>query len=146
MVVKLLKNIITFAFITTALFNELIQYKMERTVFYFCLSFCVFINTNLFSQDTIKYSQTCYTKQTTIVALSSLPHDSIAAWQWDLNNDGVYNDAVGDTIVHFFLTVNSFPVTVKITPKPGNGNPYTITQNVIIDPLPQVNFFVNNLC
>lgn len=102
------------------------------------------MNTNLLAQDTIKYTQTCYQNQTTLVVLPSLPASSIDSLQWDLNNDGVYNDDDGDTIVHFFGAVDTFPVAVKIIPIIGPA--YFVFNSVIIDPLPNVNFMANNLC
>lgn len=117
---------------------------MNRTLLLFCFVCCTFMSTNLFAQDTIKYTQTCYASQTTLVALPSLPVSSVDSLQWDLDNDGMYNDAYGDTIVHFFVAVGSFPVEVRIVPVTGPA--YFVSNTVTIDPLPQVNFMANNLC
>ena len=64
-------------------------------------------------------------------------------WQWDVDGDGIF-DFNNKTIVYFFTTNDTVAVKLKITPN--FGSPDSITQNVIIDPLPNVNFMVDNLC
>jgi len=89
------------------------------------------------------YSQTCYGQQTILVGSSSLPDTAITSWQWDMDGDGVY-DLNSKTIVYFFTANDTVAVKLKITPN--YGTPDSITKNVIIDPLPNVNFIVDNLC
>ena len=88
------------------------------------------------------YTQTCFGNQTTLVASSTLPDTSISSWKWDLDGNGSY-ELSGKTIIALFTTT-TIPVKLKITPKTGAAD--SITNNVIVDPLPQVNFMVNNLC
>lgn len=89
------------------------------------------------------YTQTCSGNQTTLVASSSLPDSSIASWQWDLNGDGIY-DYPGKIAITNITINDTVAVKLMITPKAGPAD--SITKNVIIDPLPQVNFMANNLC
>lgn len=90
-----------------------------------------------------QFTPTCFGSQTTLVASSSLPDTSIAAWQWDLDTNGTY-ELSGKTIIWLFTSNDTVPVRLKITPKSGAAD--SVTSNVIIDPLPQVNFMANNLC
>ena len=89
------------------------------------------------------YTPTCYGNQTTLVASSSLADSASASWKWDLTGSGTYT-ASGKTIIHLFTTPGTIAVKLKITPN--FGTPDSITQNVIIDPLPNVNFRVDNVC
>ena len=89
------------------------------------------------------YTPTCYGSQTTFVASSTLADTAIASWKWDLNGSGTYS-ASGKTIINFFTTSGTFPIKLKITPN--FGTPDSITKNIVIDPLPNVNFRVDNLC
>lgn len=89
------------------------------------------------------YTQTCYGNQTTMVASSSLPDTSIATWQWDLDGNGTY-EMSGKTIISLVTINDTVAVRLKIKPKTGLAD--SITKNVIIDPLPQVNFMANNTC
>lgn len=113
-----------------------------RTIIISC--FILFICQLGFSQNPgIVYSQTCFGSQTTLSGTSSLPDSDIQLWQWDINNDGVW-DYNGKTIVYLFTTSGIHQVGMKITPNV--GAPATITDNVMIDFLPSVNFHVDNLC
>lgn len=99
----------------------------------------------LFAQTNpnFNYTQTCFGNQTTLVASSSLPDASISSWQWDLDENGTY-ELSGKTIISLITLNDTIAVKLKITPNIGTAD--SITKDVIIDPLPQVNFFVNNLC
>jgi gliding motility-associated-like protein len=89
------------------------------------------------------YAQTCYGNQTTLVASSTLPDASISSWQWDLDGNGSY-EMSGKTIISLFTSNDTLAIKLKVTPVAGTAD--SITKNVIIDPLPQVNFMANNLC
>ena len=80
----------------------------------------------------------------TAMAGSSGSTDTVSAWSWDFNNDGVYDDAWGQTTNFIFDTIGLYSVGVKVTFT--NGSADSAYQNIQINPLPQVNFFVNNLC
>lgn len=109
------------------------------TLFIFLL-----LATTCFSQSpNFNYTQTCYGQQTIFVGTSALADTAIQMMQWDVNGDGIY-DFTGDSIVHFFTTTGTFAVKLKVTPH--FGSPDSITKNVTINPLPNVNFIVNNLC
>src|ERR1051325_7039081 len=89
------------------------------------------------------YTPTCYGNQTTLVASSSLQDTAIASWWWDLDGNGTY-DMSGKTIITLVTINDTVAVKLKITPNVGTAD--SITKNVIIDPLPQVNFIASNLC
>ncbi len=102
------------------------------------------LSTLCFSQSpNFNYTQTCYGQQTTLVGSSVLADTAVQMWQWDINGDGIY-DFNSKTIVYFFTANDTVAVKLKVTPN--FGTPDSITKNVIIDPLPNVNFIVNNLC
>lgn len=107
-------------------------------------SLCGIVGIRLFSQSTdFVYTGTCFGNQTTLAASSSLPDSSIASWQWDLDGNGTY-DMSGKIIISLFTLNDTNAVKLKIIPNV--GNPDSVTKNVIINPLPQVNFFAYNLC
>ena len=105
------------------------------SVFYVSLSYCQ-------STDFI-YTQTCYGSQTTLVGSSTLLDSDVQSWQWDIDANGTY-DYSGKIINYLFLSGDTFYVKLKVTPN--SGSPDSITKIVIIDPLPNVNFHVDNLC
>lgn len=130
---KLLKNIITFAPTNIP--------KMKRIFLAFFVLFCV---PGAFAQaPDFNYTQTCFGSQTTLVASSSLPDSAIASWKWDLDGNGTY-ELSGKTIISLITLNDTVAVKLKITPNAGSAD--SVTKNVIIDPMPQVNFMVDNLC
>ena len=40
---------------------------------------------------------------------------TIVAWDWDLDNDGQYDDAFGETVQHTWNTPGTYPVRLKVT-------------------------------
>jgi hypothetical protein len=59
------------------------------------------------------------------------PSDTIVLYEWDLDNDGQYDDATGATIYHSFGTFGSYTVGLKVT---DNSTPAaTDTDSVTID-------------
>ena len=105
--------------------------------------FLLFATISFCQNPNFIYTQTCFGNQTTLVASSSLADSAIASWKWDLTGTGPYT-ANGKTIINLFTTTGTFAVKLKITPN--FGTPDSITKNVVIDPLPNVNFRVDNLC
>ncbi len=104
----------------------------------------IFFANVLFAQTSnFSYTQTCFGNQTTLVASSTLPDTSIASWKWDLDGNGTY-ESTGKTVISLITINDTVAVKLKITPKSGSAD--SVTKNVIIDPLPQVNFFASNLC
>jgi gliding motility-associated-like protein len=89
-------------------------------------------------------TQVCFGTQTTLTGSSSLGDASIASWSWDLDNDGVYDDATGKILNHLFPLTDTIPVGLRIITTFGTAD--SVRSNVIVDPLPQVNFNADNLC
>lgn len=117
---------------------------MKLKSFSLFLLFCgIFIKHVSAQNPNFNYTQTCFGNQTTLVASSSLSDGSISTWLWDLDANGTY-EMNGKTIIALFTQNDTIAVKLKITPNSGSAD--SITKNVIIDPLPQVNFIANNLC
>lgn len=143
MAVKLLKNIITFALVRLQIMPDN-TIRMNRIFLpLFLLLGGLFVTDGFAQTSNFSYTPTCYGNQTTLVASSSLPDTAIAAWQWDLDGNGSY-EMSGKTIISLITVNDTIAVKLRITPNTGNRD--SITKNVIIDPLPQVNFIANNLC
>jgi gliding motility-associated-like protein len=142
--VKLLNNIVTFAFVRYGFSSDQQLILMKRIFFFLFLMFCSSFLKHISAQNTsFNYTQTCFGDQTTLVASSTLPDASISTWQWDLDGNGTYEKS-GKIIISLFTSSNPIPVKLKITPTAGPAD--SAIQNVTIDPLPLVNFIANNLC
>lgn len=75
---------------------------------------------------------------------STISSGSITTWEWDLDNDGVYDDATGSVIAHDFMTAGSYVVGLQVTSDQGCQS--TTTKNVTVDPMPTVEFSVAEVC
>ena len=108
------------------------------------LSFVSFLSA--FSQQvSVISTQVCFGQVTALAGTSTLPISSITSWNWDLNNDGVFNDASGQEVSYVFQKGDTNLVSLKITLSAG-GADSIMKVKVVVNPAPNVNFQANNLC
>ncbi len=69
---------------------------------------------------------------------------SITNWEWDLDNDGLYDNATGSVIAHDFVNAGSYIVGLQVTSDQGCQS--TTTENVTVDPMPTVEFTATEIC
>ena len=86
----------------------------------------------------------CEGTATTLTDLSSIASGSIVSWEWDLDNDGLYDNAVGSSIVNDFLVAGSYTVGLQVTSDQGCQS--TTSENVTVDPMPTVAFSISSIC
>ncbi|HBX53157.1 MAG: hypothetical protein A2275_02710 [Bacteroidetes bacterium RIFOXYA12_FULL_35_11] len=91
-------------------------------------------------------NKVCLGTYTTLVGTSSFPDSLIASYRWDLNNDNIYNDAIGKNISYLFNAANNFPVRVKIVMKDAVEHLMSLPKLVEVYPVPNANFTVENVC
>ena len=75
---------------------------------------------------------------------STISTGSITSWEWDLDNDALYDDATGSLIANDFVNAGSYVVGLQITSDQGCQS--TTTENVTVDPMPTVEFSVAEVC
>lgn len=91
-------------------------------------------------------NKACKGTYTTLVAITNLHDSLVSVYKWDLNNDGIFTDAYGKTINYLFADADTFQVSLKIVEKTGTENTMTSPKEVIVYPIPEVNFHTDNLC
>ncbi|MEM9025042.1 MAG: PKD domain-containing protein, partial [Bacteroidota bacterium] len=69
----------------------------------------------------------------------------VTSWLWDFDADGQFDDASGKTVQFTFGQPAAFPVRLKVITTTGSDSMAT-PKDVIVHPLPDVNFRVDNLC
>jgi gliding motility-associated-like protein len=93
-----------------------------------------------FVSDTV-----CFGDSTSLNTITDIPENTISLYEWDLDYDGQYNDAIGKTIKYLFKNAGTHPVKVRLTV---NGK-YKIMAdpiNIFVKPLPLPDFEVNYFC
>jgi len=90
-----------------------------------------------------KYDTVCFGDKTTLINVST-GEDSLIQVSWDLNMDGKFNDATGDTVVYAFPKAQLWLVSMRLTFK--SGNILTKVHRVPVGSRPAVNFSYVGLC
>ena len=86
----------------------------------------------------------CEGTNTVLNSTSTTSTGNITQLNWDLDNDGSFDDATGATVVYTFPSSGSFPVGIEVvTDINGTASGY---QNVVVNPLPNVAFIANDVC
>ncbi len=90
-----------------------------------------------------KYDTACLGDTTTLINIST-GKDSLVQVAWDLNMDGKFDDAAGDTVRYRFPKAADWVVSMRLTYK--SGNIITKVHNVPVGGKPQVDFSYSGLC
>ena len=91
-------------------------------------------------------TRVCLGQHSNFTAISSLADSSIAQWYWDFDNNGSFLDDSGKVVTFAFTTADTFPVNLMIKPKVGPTITMNQAKDVLVDPVPEVNFQADNLC
>lgn len=91
-------------------------------------------------------NKACKGTNTTLVAITNLSDSLVASYKWDLNNDGIFTDAYGKTVNYLFADADTFLVSLVIVEKSGVIDSMALPKEVIVYPVPDVNFHSDNLC
>jgi len=90
-----------------------------------------------------KYDTVCFGDSTTLINVST-GKDSLLQVSWDLNMDGKYDDATGDTVTYLFPKPQIWVVGMRLTYK--SGNVLVKEHQVPVGAKPKVNFSFSGLC
>lgn len=86
----------------------------------------------------------CEGNTTALADQSTISSGSIVTWEWDLDNDAVYDNATGNVIANDFGAAGSYTVGLQITSDQGCQS--TTAKTVTIDPTPTVEFATAEVC
>jgi len=123
---------------------------MKRILSVFILSIAIVVSSlcgaGMVAAQSVDFIATdvCYGEQTTLQGTYSSGDTAVANWAWDLDNNGTYEES-GKTIIHLFAAQpDTYRVNMKVLLN--NGSEDSISKDVYVHPLAQVNFIVDNLC
>lgn len=110
------------------------------------LALAIFILTTLMARGQtvdFEYSDACYGDTTTLIN-TSVSADSIVSAKWDLNGDGNFNNAYGDTIKHVFGAPGFHNVGLKIITISGISK--ATYRQISVGNFPVADFTYKNTC
>lgn len=101
---------------------------------------------NLFAATNVQFTadDVCEGSQTILVSTSTTTIGSITQYLWDLDNDGQFDDATGNTVNHLFGVANTYQVGLKIVVS--NGDRDSSYQSVVINPIANADFTWSEVC
>lgn len=70
----------------------------------------------------------------TLTSTASDPDGPIVLQEWDLDGDGVFDDATGETALSFWRRAGTYPVSLRVTDR--DGATAVAQQSVVVDPRP----------
>lgn len=114
----------------------------------YLLTFVIIIITNsvIYSQSAdFSTDAVCLGEHSTFNALSSYPDSLIKYWNWDFDEDALYDDATGKLVTHLFSQSGSHNISVMVELNDGQKF-YSSYKPSVVNPIPDVNFHVDNLC
>ena len=91
----------------------------------------------------ISSTRVCFGDSTTLANISSVPQT--ASVEWDLDNDGFFNNGTGNVVKHVFPVADTINVRVKIVDSSGTLF-FSLPHPVIVDPNPMPNFYFVGTC
>ena len=86
----------------------------------------------------------CEGSTTIVTSTSTTLAGTIVSWNWDLDNDGGFDDATGASINGILPSSGTFPVGLEVTTS--LAEIATVYLNVVVNPLPNAAFSANEVC
>ncbi len=91
----------------------------------------------------ITATRVCFGDSTILTNTSAI--QQTASVEWDLDNDGFFNNGTGNVIKHVFSLADTLTVRLKITDSSGTEF-FSLPHPVIVDPNPTANFYFVGTC
>jgi gliding motility-associated-like protein len=102
------------------------------------------VNVNPAPLADITAPNVCKSELMQLTSTSTISSGTIISHQWDLDNDGQFDDAEGVSISHLFADVGPHIVGLRVVSDQGCVS--TTTETVVVDPQPTVSLSAQNVC
>lgn len=118
---------------------------MKNRLQFFWVVLLLLIGNSVFG-NTASFTSTseCEGTQTFFVSTSTASSGTIVSWEWDFDNDGFFDEATGATASWLFPGDGTFTVGLRITTS--TSQTATTTQQVVVNPVPDVAFTAPEVC
>ena len=86
----------------------------------------------------------CEGSTTIVTSTSTTTSGNIVSWNWDLDNDGNFDNATGASINGILPSSGTFPIGLQVTTD--LSETASVYLNVVVNPLPNAAFSANDVC
>lgn len=86
----------------------------------------------------------CEGSTTIVTSTSTTSSGNIVSWNWDLDNDGNFDNASGASINGILPSSGSFPIGLQVTTD--LSETASVYLSVVVNPLPNASFSANDVC
>ncbi len=100
------------------------------------------ITVNPYPQANFTHSRACEGNNTLFADASTISAGYIAQWNWDMDGDGLFDDASSQFPPYIFPTAGIYTVSLQVESNKGCRN--VITHTLSVNPSPKVNIFVDD--
>ncbi|HXB39703.1 MAG TPA: PKD domain-containing protein [Bacteroidia bacterium] len=97
------------------------------------------ITDNPYPHASFTHSRACDGNQTQFADGSTVNNGGITQWNWDMNNDGIFNDASGPSPFYVFTPAGTHTVSLEVVSNKGCKN--DTSEIIFVNSSPQVNIF-----
>ncbi len=84
------------------------------------------------------YNDVCIGDSTKLIGTGTVSSGSIVSYEWDLDDDGMFDDATGAYVPYLFTSPGAYVISMQVTTD--NGCKDTVTHTVTVSPLPVILF------
>lgn len=90
------------------------------------------------------FTDVCIGDSTKLIGIGTVATGSIVSYEWDLDEDGMFDDATGDHVPYLFTSPGTYNISLRVTTD--NGCQATATHTATVSPLPVILFDFNGAC
>ncbi len=117
---------------------------MDKGNFCLVLLLCLLSTIGIKASVDASSTRVCFGDTTRFTNQSNIPKTALV--EWDLNNDGFFDDAVGETAKRVYPRSDTFEIRIKITDSLGNEFFSASPHVVVVYPVPSAKFTVRDTC
>jgi gliding motility-associated-like protein len=119
---------------------------MKKFISLLLIAICISLNYSSAATIIISANSPCLGQPATLSLITDIPGTEIARVEWDLDNDGFFDNGTGNNVSILFSTADSFEVAVLVTDTAGKAFQNNFPAYVFIKPVPEVIIKTSIIC
>lgn len=102
------------------------------------------VSVSPFPNAAFSASEVCKGEPTAFSDLSTIASGSIVSWNWDFDNNALFNDGTGQNVSHDFQNSGTYTAGLQVTSDMGCVS--QVYNTITVNPLPNATFTFANVC